>query len=326
MLRESDISQFLYSRYSVLLYALIAVIATNFAMNHGEVIPILDNKGLGLLPANYWIGFGKKSMWINILLNISIAGLMIYLNKMYNVLRNPTVIFAGMFLILQMPFPDLTGQLYGGTMLCIIILTCAFILFSTYNRPDRQAVFLIFTIISTGTFFQYAFLFYLPVMIIGCIQMRILDLKTTIAAIMGLITPPWILLGFGILTFDNISFPEFTSIFGNLSTGEVWQMLVSIGLSVIVCISAWLINLVRLISYNAQTRAYNGFFAMVSLVSVLFMATDFTNYIIYVPLLNCCTALQLGHLFTIYQSRRSYIGLLSIFVVYFSLYIWALSV
>lgn len=326
MLRESDISQFLYSRYSVILYALIAVIATNFAMNHGEVIPILDNKGLGLLPANYWIGFGKESMWINILLNLSIAGLMIYLNKMYNVLRNPTVIFAGIFLILQMPFPDLTGQLYGGTILCVIVLACAFILFSTYNRPDRQAIFLIFTIISIGTFFQYAFLFYLPVMIIGCIQMRILDLKTTIAAIMGLITPPWILLGFGILSFDDISFPEFTSIFENLSTGEVWQMLVSIGLSVIVCISAWLINLVRLISYNAQTRAYNGFFAMVSLVSVLFMATDFTNYIIYVPLLNCCTALQLGHLFTIYQSRRSYIGLLSIFVVYFSLYIWAISV
>ena len=53
MIRESDISQFLYSRYSVILFALIAVIATNFAMNHGEVIPILHNKGLGLFPANY---------------------------------------------------------------------------------------------------------------------------------------------------------------------------------------------------------------------------------------------------------------------------------
>ena len=147
MLRESDISQFLYSRYSVIFYALIAVITTNFAMNHGEVIPILDNKGLGLTTANNWIEFGKSSMWFNIILNLSISGLMIYLNKMYNVLRNPTVIFAGLFLILQMPFPDLTGQLYGGTILCITILACAFILFSTYNTPNRHAIFTIFTIL-----------------------------------------------------------------------------------------------------------------------------------------------------------------------------------
>ena len=181
MLRESDISDFLYSRYSVIFFALIAIITTNFAMNSGEVIPILDNKGLGLTTANNWIAFGKSSMVFSIILNLAIAGLLIYLNKMYNVLRNPTVIFAGLFLVLQMPFPDLTGQVYGGTILCITILACAFILFSTYSNPNRRAIFLIFTILSIGTFFQYAFLFYLPVMIIGCMQMRILDLKTAIA-------------------------------------------------------------------------------------------------------------------------------------------------
>ena len=326
MLRESDISDFLYSRYSVIFFALIAIITTNFAMNSGEVIPILDNKGLGLTTANNWIAFGKSSMVFSIILNLAIAGLLIYLNKMYNVLRNPTVIFAGLFLVLQMPFPDLTGQVYGGTILCITILACAFILFSTYSNPNRRAIFLIFTILSIGTFFQDAFLFYLPVMIIGCMQMRILDLKTAIAATMGLVTPPWILLGFGYITLDSIAFPEFSSIFAKLSTGEAWQMLVSIGLSVFVCIGAWAANLVRIISYNAQTRAYNGFFAMVSLVSVLFMLTDFTNYIIYVPLLNCCTAIQLGHLFTIYQSRRSYLGIVTVVTIYFGLYLWALAV
>ncbi len=326
MLRESDISDFLYSRYSVFLFALIAIIATNFAMNCGEVIPILDNKGLGLTTANNWIEFGKTSMVFSIIFNLAIAGLLIYLNKMYNVLRNPTVIFAGLFLVLQMPFPDLTGQLYGGTILCITILACAFILFSTYSHHNRQAIFLIFIILSIGTFFQYAFLFYLPVLIIGCMQMRILDLKTAIAATMGLVTPPWILLGFGYITLDSITFPEFSSIFTKLSTGEAWQMLVSIGVSVFVCLGAWAANLVRIISYNAQTRAYNGFFAMVSLVSVFFMLTDFTNYIIYVPLLNCCTAIQLGHLFTIHQSRRSYLGIISIVAVYFCLYLWALAV
>ena len=79
---------------------------------------------------------------------------------------------------------------------------------------------------------------------------------------------------------------------------------------------------VKIISYNAQTRAYNGFFAMLSLLSILLMLIDFTNFIIYVPILNCCAALQLGHLFTIYESRRSYIGIIAVFVVYFALYLW----
>lgn len=326
MLREEDISNFLYSRYSVILFALIAVLATNFAMNYGEVVPILDNKGVGLPPANNWLEFGKTSLTVSVILNFIIAGLMVYINKTFNVLRNPTVIFAGLFLVLQMPFPDLTGQLYGGTVLCVTVLACAFVLFTTYNTPNAQAIFFIFTVLSTGIFFQYAFLFFLPVMIIGCMQMRILDLKTSLAATLGLITPPWILFGFGILNADNITPPVFSGIYESLSAAEMWQMLVSIGFSVLVCVGAWFANLVKILSYNAQTRAYNGFFAMLSLASILVMLIDFTNYIIYVPLINCCAALQLGHLFTIYESRRSYLGILGVFALYLGLYIWGVCV
>ncbi len=326
MLREEDISNFLYSRYSVILFALIAVLATNFAMNYGEVVPILDNKGLGLPPANNWLEFGETSLTVSVILNFIIAGLMVYLNKTFNVLRNPTVIFAGLFLVLQMPFPDLTGQLYGGTVLCVTVLICAFVLFATYNKPNTQAIFFIFTILSIGIFFQYAFLFFLPVMLIGCMQMRILDLKTSLAATLGLITPPWILFGFGILNADNITLPVFSGIYESLSAAEMWQMLVSIGFSVLVCVGAWFANLVKILSYNAQTRAYNGFFAMLSLASILVMLIDFTNYIIYVPLINCCAALQLGHLFTIYESRRSYLGILGVFAFYLGLYIWGVCV
>lgn len=326
MLREEDISQFLYSRYAVLLFTIVAVIATNIAMNCGEVTPILDNKGLGLPPANHWLEFGGMSKIVNITLNFVIAGLMIYLNKTFNILRNPTVIFAGVFMILQMALPDIAGQLYGGTVLCVMVLACAFVLFTTYNRINTQAIFFIFFVLSIGTFFQYAFLFYVPVMIVGCMQMRILDLRTTIAATLGLITPPWILFGFGILTPETVTFPVFSGIYEDLSVAEMWQMLVTIGISVVICIGAWVANIVKIISYNAQTRAYNGFFAMLSLASILLMITDFTNYIIYVPLLNCCTAIQLGHLFTIYESRRSYLGILGLVLVYTGLYIWGICV
>lgn len=322
MIQESDISRFLHSRYALIAFALIAIITTYLASSWGKVTPILDNKGLGLTPINQWFEPGRLSLTINIFLNFLIALLMIYINKTFNVLRNPTILFAGLFLILQIPITDIMGQLYGGTMLCVVMLICTFILFSTYNDQNPYAIFLIFAILSLGTFFQYAFIFYVPVFVLGCMQMRILDLRIAIAAILGLITPPWILFGFGILDVKNIALPQFIGIYEQLSMQEVLQMLITIGLSIFVCIGAWFANIVNIISYNAKTRAYNGVFAILALTSILLIMADYTNYIIYVPMLNCCTALQLGHLFTIYEARRSYIGIISVFVVYLGLYIW----
>lgn len=322
MIGERDISRFLHSRYAFIVFSLIAILTTYLASSWGKVTPILDNKGLGLTPINQWFEPGRLSLTINIFLNFLIALLMIYINKTFNVLRNPTILFAGLFLILQMPITDITGQLYGGTMLCVVMLVCTFILFSTYNDQNPYAIFLIFAILSFGTFFQYAFIFYIPVFVLGCMQMRILDLRIAIAATLGIITPPWILFGFGILDIQNITLPQFIGIYEQLSMLEVLQMLITIGLSIFVCIGAWLANIVNIISYNAKTRAYNGVFAILALTSILLIMADYTNYIIYVPMLNCCTALQLGHLFTIYEARRSYIGIISVFVVYLGLYIW----
>lgn len=322
MIEERDISRFLHSRYALIAFSIIAIFTIYLASSWGKVTPILDNKGLGLTPFNQWIEPGELSMTINIFLNLLIALLMIYINKTFNVLRNPTILFAGLFLILQMPITDIMGQLYGGTVLCVVMLICSFILFSTYNDHNPYAIFLIFAILSFSTFFQYAFIFFVPVFALGCMQMRILDLRIALAAILGLITPPWILFGFGILDVQSFVLPQFVGIYEQLAIQEVLQMLITIGLSIFVCIGAWLANIVNIISYNAKNRAFNGVFTIMALTSILLIMADYTNYIIYVPILNCCTALQLGHLFTIYEARRSYIGIIAVFVVYLGLYIW----
>lgn len=324
MIKENDISHFLYSRYAVALFAIIAIITTHFAIKCGEVTPIMDNKGLGLLPFNQWLAPGIESMIANIILNFAIAGLMIYLNKTFNILRNPTNLFATLFIILQIPLTDITGQLYGGTILCAIMLICTFILFTTFYNPNPHAIFLIFTILSLGAFFQYAFLFFIPITLLGCMQMRIFNLRIFLAALFGIITPPWILYGLGILNIENFTLPQFNSIYEYLSPYETLHMFMTIGLSVFICIGSWFANIVKIISYNARTRAFNGFFSLLSLASILLILIDFTNYIIYIPLLNCCTALQLGHLFTIYESRRSYLGIIGIFIFYIGLYLWGI--
>ena len=146
MIGERDISRFLHSRYAFIAFSLIAILTTHLASSWGKVIPILDNKGLGLTPINQWIEPKGLSLTVNIFLNFLIALLMIYINKTFNILRNPTILFAGLFLILQMPITVIMGQLYGGTMLCVVMLICTFILFSTYNDQNPYAIFLIFAI------------------------------------------------------------------------------------------------------------------------------------------------------------------------------------
>ncbi|MBR5331830.1 MAG: hypothetical protein IKV32_00820 [Muribaculaceae bacterium] len=322
MIKESDISRFLHSRYALMLFAVIAIITTYLASSWGKVSPILDNKGLGLTPINQWLEPGMLSQGINIALNFVMCVILIYINKTFNILRNPTLVFAWLFLVLQMPLIDLTGQLYGGTVMAVVILVCAFIMFVTYNANSPYEIFLVFAIISFGAFFQYAFIFYAPVFLVGCVQMRTFNIRTILAALMGIITPAWIMYGLGILKIQDFTMPQFVGIYTQLSSLELIQMLIAIGLSIIICIGSWMANIVKIISYNAQNRAFNGFFAILSLATILLIMIDFTNYIVYVPLLNCCTALQLGHLFTIYESRRSYLGIIAIVVVYTALYIW----
>lgn len=154
--------------------------------------------------------------------------------------------------------------------------------------------------------------------------MRIFNLRTSLAALFGMLTPPWILYGFGILNYENASLPALSNIFEHISIEEALQMLLTIGLTIFLCIGSWFVNIVKIISYNARTRAFNGFIALLAFTTILLIIIDFSNYIVYIPLLNSCAALQLAHLFTIYEARRSYLGILGVFLVYSALYIWGL--
>lgn len=291
----------------------------------GDIVPIAGSNGLGLPSANEWIGHGLSSLTVNVLLNVGIALLMLFLDRSFNVSRSVSALFAGMFLVLQMPFPSLTGQFYGGTLLCLIVVFSTATLFSSFNRPyPLQPVFLIFFLLAAGAFTQYAYLFYLPVFLLGCAQMRILNIKTLLAAGMGSVTPLWILWGFEIIDFSGFSLPGFRSILSAIGSVEALQMFVSIGMTLLLCLIFGALNLIRVFNYNAQTRSYNGFLSLLSIATALFVFFDYSNLIIYIPMLNCCTAFQIGHFFSASNGRRSYIAILGVIMLYVALYLWTL--
>lgn len=321
-----ELNKFLSSRYALLLMMAIAVMAAVAAYLHGDVVPITGAKGLGLPSANEWLHPGMLSLGVNLALNIGIACLLVLINKSFNILRNLTVLFSTIFMAMQTATPSVIGQFYGGTLLCIVNLLAMCLLFSTFGKrqPDRRNIFLVFFMLSLGTLTQYAYALYIPVFLIGCVQMRCLSFKGFIAAMIGVVTPVWILWGLGVIDFHNVALPQFVSIFSALNRHEAAQLIATVALTISLTIGFGALNFIKIYSYNSRARAYNGFIGIMALATMAFAVADYTNTAIYIPMLNTCAAFQAAHFFTINRWRRAYIPVLTLIAAYLTLYVWAL--
>jgi len=305
---------------------ILACLCSAFAWEHSSVAPIVGNSGFGLPSANLWIPFGLKSAAVNMGVNVMVALLTVYINRAYNVLRSLTYLVATMFLAMQIALPSVLGQFYGGTLLAFLMLLCVMALFSVYSdEGGRRRVFLVFCILGGAAFTQMAYLFYVPVLLLGCVQMRIFSLRTFLAAMLGLITPAWILFGFGIVRIDELQWPEMVVVWSLFDTADMVQALVTTGFTVLVGIVFTVANILKILSYNSRVRAFNGFLTMLLIFTTLFLIVNFNNFTFYIPLLNCLTAYQVGHFFTYRRQRRSYVPVLLLILAYGALYAWGVS-
>lgn len=294
-----------------------------FAWQQGAVAHISGNLGLGLPAPNSWLPFTPLSALANMTINLLAALAFVYINRQFNILRSLTALPGTMFLAMQIALPTVTGQFYGGTFLLVIGLWCLSLLFSVYSEPRGQRqVMLIFFLLSAAAFTQAAFLFYIPVFIIGCIQMRILNLRSAIAALLGIITPPWILFGFGIIDPRHIEWPQLVVAWSAFDSAEIAHALTVTAVTVFIGIVFTVANILKILSYNSRVRAYNGFLTLLEIFTAIFILLNFNNFTFYIPLLDCLVAYQIGHFFTYRRSKRSYIPVLMLMLLYFGLYVW----
>jgi hypothetical protein len=305
-----------------------------FAVVCGIILLLIDDinfvrgdRGLALLSANEWISNCYGSFCANIVLTLITTILMVLLNKHYNLIRSMTVLYVGLFMFMLMATPDILGQLGPGTILCLCVIVCAMILYSCYtDKMSTRSVFTIFLILSTAATTQYCFLVYVPVFLIGCAQMRIFNLRTFVAAMLGIITPWWIFFGFGIIKPEQLHLPHIVSIIEAIDLSEILQLLLTVGFTALLAILAMVLNVFKTIAYNARTRAYFGLLNLVTVITILAMAADYSNMTSYVPLMNCCAAYQVTHFFAIHAGEKSYIGLISIIATYLGFYIWRIAI
>ena len=322
-MKAADITKALHSRGALAVAFLLMVVSAYYALASGvgEMIP--GNKGTVFPSPALWIADPVISLWINIAALGAIVGLMIFINKAYNIPRTITLIYASFFAVLQTATPDLTSRLCSATLLAAVVIVSMTLMFSVYDLPSaRRRVFMVFFLLSSSLSVQYAFVIYLPVFLVACAQMRIFTFRTVLAALLGIITPWWILFGCGIVAPSDFHLPEFTSLFDTPDLLDTLIAAITAGLTIVLAITSYMLSWLKLITYNARMRACNGLLTLITFITVLAMVADFTNFICYLTLLNCCTAFFIGHMFVIRNSPKAWIVISTITAIYYAIYIW----
>lgn len=315
--------------FVVLLAVILALTGAMFAFSGNGTVNA-GGGGFCFSSANLHIADKYISLGIN-LATILLSGILLYyLNKSSSFIRAYTLIHISSFFMLEAANPYLSSSLLDGSFLSLILLGATFILFNSYNMPRPQrSIFLTFTLLALGSMFHYMCLFLIPVFFIGFIQMRAMSLKGFLAMGVGLATPFWILMGTGIVKPTDFALPAMHNVWSYLNSMQSLTMLLSVILSAIIVIILMSINLFQIYSYKTQIRSYNGFFSILTIATLIIMAIDYGNILNYIPVLNCCLAVQIAHSFTISKASKRFIAymiFIAVCIVMFGLQFFSINI
>lgn len=321
-MRQALVTQAFHSR-GVAAAAGVCTLAALWAFYaYGYVEPIEGDRGFALPSANEWLPDGLISFVAAIAANSAVVLVVALLCKVYNILRSMTGLYITLFAALQLSVPQLADQFYTGPVLAMAVMTGLYLLFGCYRSPVASGhVFLVFMMLSALTATQYCFAVFVPAFLVVCVQMRIFNGRTLVAALVGLVTPWWLLLGFGIITLDDIHIPHFQSLFDGMDFTDRAITLAAIGFAGVLLILSIVLNLFKTIAYNAHSRAVNGAVTVAAIIAIAGVCLDFSNIFAYVPLLNICAAIQTAHFFSTHRADRSYIPMAAIVAVCVALYV-----
>lgn len=272
--------------------------------------------------AGWWyIPEARNLAPLNISLLLGVAFLKMWLNRTYSLQQATSHLDSSLFLGFCAASPVLTICFSEGTVLCIAVLLCMALLFSCYdNRQLTPRVFLIFVILSAMTITEYVYVLYILVFVVGCAQMRIMNGRTAVAIVLGLITPWWIALGFGIIDRGTLTFPDFTNILSTYSSGDSLAVLLPVAAAALLSVAGWVANFPRMIAYNAHRRAYNGTINVLWLATLLGVTVNYDNVHVYAPILFVLASYLLSQVWVGRRNTGGWVGAIIVFLIFVILF------
>lgn len=323
MIREHEINKFLNGRQFFILAAVLFVFSTIMAAVSGLSVTQGSTAGVCFSSISTLALPPFISTLLSVVGIIGVCALLSLINKIYSFTRDVTYIFASSFLLLSIVYPEIVTRLSDGTILALIVVWLSYLLFSTYQSmyPQRR-VFLISVILSCCCMFQYTFVYLIPVFFIGFLQMRAMYIRSALAMLFGLVTPFWIVLGLGIIGLEDLHAPQLANVWEHLGVEQYRNVIILLSVTAFVTLVLLIANVLQIINYKMQVRAYNGFFLVLTILTMIVMAVDFDNVMVYFPVLNLCMSIQIAHSFTIQKYLRRYIPYLLFVLSCLGVFVW----
>lgn len=224
------------------------------------------------------------------------------LNRGFNLIRGlpaGSLLWGALFMLLQAASPG-AGSFSGGLILAFVATVTTALFYSVYQQPLlSRRILLIFVMFGTGVLFDYGCIPYFAVLVIGCIQMRVMNARTIIALVAGTLVPAWLLTAFGLIELDRFIVPVPVNIFAPASLASALPAVVTALVTIAACFFAQLLDMLQIYARNARTRAFFGLIATAGLMTAALCIIDFGNIAFYTPLLNLTTAYFVTLLFSL---------------------------
>lgn len=321
---EVKISRFLNSRPFAILTVLIGLILASVGAEQSAYTPGLADGGFVFPSPDVWFHVGTVRVVLNILLLIVNILLLAEINRSFNLLRTSSLLFLAVFSIMECATPSIVGELTSALLLNIIVLGIIATFYTLYQQPNlTRRIFLVYFIMSALCMCDYIYVIYIIAFLPAFSQMRVSSPRMFLAALIGIVTPWWIVWGAGMMPESTPHMPDMSTLFdaNNGNPQERIITIVTVGITVIFCFLLSVINMVKIYAYNAKSRAFGGLLTILSLITALATLVNFANATHYLSLLNCFTAVQFGLFFRSNENRRAYLLVILIMAVYISLFI-----
>lgn len=265
-------------------------------------------------PSNFGIVFPSPNLWLipgtwNIVLNdflLLIGGPALYfLNKRFSLLRTPQPLGAAFLLPLCFAAFPISCQFSSAPVILLSSLAILSVLFSEYrSRNATRSVFIIATILSVGSMFDYAFIPLTIATFLASIAMEAMRPKEFLAMGMGLIAPYWVAIGTGLINPLSLRLSPPVTIFAGGIPPTLFVFLIVTGILALAAAILSIYNGVILYAGNSAVRRSIISINIFGLTAFTAMLLDISHFEAYAGVVFLWIATQFANLFSLRDMRR----------------------
>lgn len=280
--------------------------------------------GICMPSPNMW-NIPAVGSWILNISMIILLGLLLHLfNKTYNFVNSNDTVLPAAFIFLCGSNPWINAMLTASVIMMAANLICLQFIFGSYRSPKgMQPLFIVGTVLSLCSMFQYAFVFLIPAYVFIALVIKCLHFRSFLALLLGIAAPYWIGIGMGIIPPDSFSMPTFTNLFDGFGTKQTLFIgLLNCAVTILLALLLALYNAVKLYAGNTRRRLLNNSIIILGLASAICIVCDVDNIPVYMATIYMVLAAQLANLFALHNIRRPHtivFLLVLLYIVFFVL-------